>query len=652
VTVRALPYGSWPTPITSELAVRSARLPNGLQSDGGDVWWSESRPEEGGRNAILRLAEDGSRTEVLPEPWNARTGVHEYGGGAWWVRDGVLWFADWASQRLHRLAFDGDPNDLDPVAITPEPEVPRGLRYADGDVSPDGSTLVCVLEEHPAGGGPPANTIVRLDAAALSTPQALVVGPDFVSNPRWRPDGQAICWIEWDHPEMPWDATRLIVGELGDDGTIATRTLVAGDEQREAICQATWAADGSLWFSTDRTGFWSLHRWTPEAGVELVLDLGQDIGQPAWVFGQASYAILPSGRVLVVHQEGGLDQLSILETDGSITPIELGATSIEWLRAHGEGVVLVAASPVSEPHLARLDLEQGRADALVLPRDLGVGTEWWSIPEAITFPTGDGARAHALLYPPTNPDCTGPDGERPPLLVVIHGGPTAASRPFLRLAVQYWTSRGFAVADVNYRGSSGFGRAYRDLLRGQWGVADVEDCVAVVRHLAERGVVDPARCCIRGGSAGGFTTLAALAFHDAFAAGASHYGVADLAVLAEETHKFEARYLDGLVAPWPEGRAVYDERSPIRHLDGIEVPLAVFQGLDDKIVPPNQSEMVVDGLRSRGVPVAYVAFEGEGHGFRQAANIRASMDGELSFYAQVLGFDLPEGEGIAPIEIR
>jgi dipeptidyl aminopeptidase/acylaminoacyl peptidase len=329
--------------------------------------------------------------------------------------------------------------------------------------------------------------------------------------------------------------------------------------------------------------------------------------------------------------------MSVREVDGSVTPVDFGARSLDGVRPLGEGIVVLAASGVSEPHVVGIDLDRGRADVLVPPRDLGLDPDWFSSPEPIVFPTPGGVDAHALYFPPTNPDVAGPEDERPPLLVFIHGGPTSAARPMLQLSRQYWTSRGFAVVDVNYRGSSGYGRAYRDLLRGQWGVADVEDCVAVAEHLAAAGLVDRARCCIRGGSAGGFTTLAALAFHDAFAAGASHYGVADLAVLAEETHKFEARYLDGLVGPWPEARELYDERSPIHHLDGITAPLAVFQGLDDAVVPPNQAQMIVDGLRARGVRVAYVTFEGEGHGFRQAANIRAALDAELAFYTDVLG---------------
>jgi dipeptidyl aminopeptidase/acylaminoacyl peptidase len=634
-----LPFGSWPTPVTSELVVRSARLPNAVQVDGDDVWWSEGRPEEAGRTAVLRLGVDSVPVEVLPAPWNARSSVHEYGGGAWWVRDGVLWFVDWATQRLHRLAPGGDPEPL-----TPEPSVPRGLRYADGDVSPDGTTILCVQEEHHADGSEATNTIVRLDAHAPSTPEVVVQGADFVSDPRWRGDGGAFCWLEWDHPDMPWDATRLVVDEGGE------RVVVAG-EARESICQPTWAPGGSLFFCSDRTGFWSVEHWTPADGRHPVLDVGRDIGFPQWVFGLTAYALLDGKRIAFVHRDGGLDRLALRRADGTVVDVDIDATSIDQLVPGRGGVIAIVASESTEPHVARVDVEAGSADVLVPARALGLAPGWFSRPESIDFPTAGGVEAHALLYPPTNPDVEGPEGEPPPLLVLIHGGPTSAARPMLQVSRLYWTSRGFAVVDVNYRGSTGYGRAYRDLLRGQWGIADVEDCVAVVGHLAEQGLVDPARCCIRGGSAGGFTTLAALAFHDAFAAGASHYGVADLAALAEDTHKFESRYLDGLIGPWPEARATYDERSPIHHLEGIDRPLAVFQGLEDRIVPPNQAEMIVDGLRARGVPVAYLAFAGEGHGFRDAGNIRAALDGELSFYAQVLGFALPSDEAIAPIPI-
>jgi dipeptidyl aminopeptidase/acylaminoacyl peptidase len=629
VTTR--PYGSWPTPITSELVVRSARLPGAVRVDADDVWWSESRPEEGGRIAVLRRGSDGAVDEVLPADHSARTSVHEYGGGAWWVRGGVLWFADWATQRLHRLAPGGRP-----VPLTPEPDVPRGLRYADGDLHPDGDMLLCVQEQHQVDGREATNTIVRLGAREPSTPEVVVEGPDFVSDPRWSVDGSAFCWLEWDHPDMPWDATRLVVERGGE------RTVVAGADERESIGQPTWAPDGSLWFFGDESGFWSLYRWTPGGGREPMVGIGADIGFPQWVFGQSTYALLDDGRVAFAFAEAGLHRLAVCEPGSDlVTIVDTPYSSFESLRALRSRLVCIAASPSTEPHVVGVDLATGAVDVLVPPRDLGLDPAWFPEPEPVSFPTTDDETAHALLYRPTNPDVSAPEDERPPLLVLIHGGPTSAARPMLQLARAYWTSRGFAVVDVNYRGSTGYGRAYRDLLRGQWGVADVEDCVAVARHLVERGDVDPDRLCIRGGSAGGFTTLAALAFHEVFAAGASYYGVADLSALAADTHKFESRYLDSLVGPWPEDRAIYDERSPINHIDRLDRPLAVFQGLDDPVVPPNQAEMIVDALRARGVPVTYLAFEGEQHGFRKAENIRAALDGELSFYAQVLGFDLP-----------
>ncbi len=646
-TAAELPYGSWPTPITSELVVRAARLPTGVQLDGNDLWWSESRPEEGGRTTLLRREPDGSAWDVLSEPWNARSGVHEYGGGAWWVRRGVLWFVDWATQRIHRLAPDDEP-----VPLTPEPDEPRGLRYADGDVRPDGLTMLCVQEEHHADGSPATNTIVWLDATAPSEPVVIVEGPDFVSDPRWRPDGGAFCWLEWDQPDMPWDANRLVVDEGG------FRSVVAGGDRRESICQPTWAADGSLWFTSDRTGFWSLYRWRRARGVELVLDVERDIGFPQWVFGQRCFALLEGDRVAFVYQDGGVDHLAVRNADDTVYAADVGATAIDSLTARGDELVFLAGSPTAEVHVARMWVPGGPVptepdvDVVVPPRDLGLDPAWFSVPVPFDFTTRGGVIAHSLLYRPANPEAEGPPDRRPPLLVLIHGGPTSAARPLLRLSTQYWTSRGFAVVDVNYRGSTGYGRAYRELLDGAWGVADVQDCVAVALALVTAGEADPDRLAIRGGSAGGFTTLAALAFHDVFAAGASHYGVADLGLLATDTHKFEARYLDGLVGPWPEARATYEERSPLYHLQGINKPLAVFQGLEDAVVPPNQAELIVEGLRDRGILVAYLPFEGEGHGFRRSENIRAALDGELSFYAQILGFDLPPDEAIEPIEIR
>lgn len=645
-----LPFGSWPTPITSELVVTSSIRLSEVVVDGDAVVWAEGRPSEGGRTQLVRRAADGSVTELLPADRNARTAVHEYGGGAWWVRDGVTWFTDWADQRLYRRGPDGDL-----LALTPEPPAPRALRYADGEVSPGGTGIVCVRERHAADGV--HNEIVRLDAHAPSTPTVLVEGPDFVAAPRVGPSGQQLAWLQWNHPDMPWDATLLVVADL----ETGEETVVAGG-RGESVSEPVWRPDGSLWFLSDRSGWWNLYRWLPGADVEEVVRIDAEIGVPAWTFGSARYTVLDDGRVVFARRTRGFDGLAVREPDGRVVDLDLPFTGIMTVRGlRPDAVVVVAGSPTAEPGVYRVDLpahQHGHGDVTALrpPRDLGLDLAALSMPEAVSFPSagaGDGRTAHALFYPPASATHQGPDGESPPLLVVIHGGPTGQALPVFSLALQYWTSRGFAVVDVNYGGSAGYGRPYREELRGQWGVVDVADCVAAARWLAAEGRVDPARLCIRGGSAGGFTTLAALAVEDTpFAAGADHFGVADLEALARDTHKFESRYLDGLVGPYPAARDVYVERSPISHVERFTRPLIVLQGSEDAIVPPSQSAMIVDALRAKGVPVAYLLFPGEQHGFRRAENVRRALDAELSFYAQVLGFALPPEEGIEPVTIE
>ncbi|WP_246063344.1 alpha/beta hydrolase family protein [Blastococcus colisei] len=639
----AMIHGAWPTPITSELVVRAAARLGEVVVDGDDVWWSESRPAEGGRSVIVRRSADGTVADVLPAPWNARTRVHEYGGGAWTVSAGTLWFTEFSDQRLYRLDAGSDA----PVAVTPEPAVPAGSRHADLRVR-EGVALA-VRETHPASGAAAevGNEIVRVGPDGT---EVLVSGPDFVSDPRLSPEGDALAWLQWDHPNMPWDAARLVV--RGSDG----REHVMAGGPGESVVQPVWGADGTLWFLCDRTDVWSLYRRRPHGEVELVLDVGSDIAGPQWVFGQSRYALLADGRIVVAYGRDGADRLAVLE-DGDLRELDLPWGTFRYVTAQGTAVVCVAGSPSSEPVVLRADVDGGACEVLRPARDLGLDPAWFSSPEHVTFPTderGTGiAEAHALVYPPTNPETSGPEGDLPPLMVVVHGGPTAGAVPVLDVEIQYWTSRGFCVADVDYRGSTGYGRRYRDALQGRWGVLDLDDVVACARFLADSGRVDPARMAIRGGSAGGYTTLAALTMRPGvFTAGASHYGVADLGALAAETHKFESRYLDGLVAPWPSGRAVYDERSPINHVDALDTPLAVFQGDEDAVVPPEQAEAIVAALREKGIPHVYLLFAGEQHGFRKAENIRAALDGELSFYAQVWGFDLPEAEGIEPIMIR
>jgi dipeptidyl aminopeptidase/acylaminoacyl peptidase len=646
-----LPSGAWPTPITSDLVVRAAARLGEVVVDGDDVWWSESRPAEGGRSVIVRRSADGTVSDVLPRPWNARTRVHEYGGGAWTVSGGTLWFTEFTDQRLYRLNAGSDA----PVAVTPQPSVPAGVRHADLRVTPDGAVLA-VRETHPPSGGAAdvVNELVRVrpDGSA----ESVVTGPDFVSDPRPSPEGDALAWLQWDHPHMPWDAARLVV--RGGDG----RDHVMAGGPGESVVQPAWGADGTLWFLCDRTDFWSLYRRRPHGEIELVLDLGCDIGGPQWVFGQSRYALLADGRVVLAYGRAGADRLAVLDPgSGDLRELDLPYRTFRYVTAQGLAVVCVAGSPTTEPVVLRVPVDDGDAEVLRPARDLGIDPAWFSVPELVSFPTPDDGTgidtAHALVYPPANPEASAPDGDLPPLLVLVHGGPTAAAVPVLNLEVQYWTSRGFCVADVDYRGSVGYGRRYRDALQGRWGVVDLDDVVACARYLADAGRVDPARMAIRGGSAGGYTTLAALTMRPGvFTAGASHFGVADLGALAAETHKFESRYLDGLVAPHdsdagPSGADVYAERSPINHVDALDTPLAVFQGDEDEVVPTAQAEAIVAALRTKGVPHAYLLFRGEQHGFRKAENIRAALDGELSFYAQVWGFGLPEAEGIAPITL-
>jgi dipeptidyl aminopeptidase/acylaminoacyl peptidase len=645
-----LPHGGWPSPIDTDLLLSSAVGLSEVQVDGSTVWWSELRPSEGARVQLVRRPSGGKPEDVLPEGFAARTRVHEYGGGAWTVHDGTAFFSNWVDQRLHRLAPGSSP---EPIS---EPAEPGALRYADHRVSPNGRWVLSVREDH-RGGGEAVNQIVVV-AADGSDERVLVDGPDFVSFPRLSPDGRILTWTQWDHPNMPWDRTELWVALFDEErGTIGDGWAVAGGPH-ESLFQPEWSPDGVLHVVSDRTEWWNLYRFAepgapaPGADMEAVAPVDAEVGTPQWVFGMARYAFVGSDRILCAYAGGGVDRLGVIEPgSGAIRPLDLPYTAVASIQAgpdEGEAAC-VAASPEAEPAVVVIGVD-GTVTVVRPPRDLGLDPGLLARPEPIDFPSSGERTAHGLFYAPTNPDAVGPEDERPPLLVFIHGGPTAAARPQLQLGLQFWTSRGFAVVDVNYGGSVGYGRPFRDQLRDRWGVVDVDDCVAAARHLADQGRVDRDRLAIRGGSAGGYTTLAALAFHDLFSAGMSQYGVADLSALAADTHKFESRYLDGLVGPWPEAEAVYRERSPINHTEGFDRPLLVLQGLEDEIVPPNQSEMIVDALRERGVPVAYIAFEGEQHGFRRAETIRRAVEAELSFYGQVWGIDL--ADDIDPVEVE
>jgi len=632
-------YGEWESPITARSLVSGAVGVGALCVDGDDLWWSEARPDEGGRTAVMRLS-NGRTDEVTPPDAYVRTLVHEYGGGAWTVAEGVLYYVDLSDQRIRQLAADGNS-----LLLTPESPSDKAHRHADFDVSPDGRWLTVVRERH-GGDCEPINELVAVSTEGSLDVRVLWNGSDFVMSPRLSPDGSRLAWIAWDHPSMPWDATSLWIADF-DDGRLSDARKLVGNGA-EAICEPGWSADGRLMVCTDRHEWWNLHQVAVDTGELSAILVGPfEIATPPWVFGMQRWAVTGSHVLAVAGMPAG-DELIV---DGHT--IALPDTSITSVQATADGIAYIGAGWGHESAVVRIRLdEHGGIEREVITtfRDLPVPSDLVVEPTPITFPTDDGAVAHALWFPPTNPGYVAPDGELPPLLVLVHGGPTAQARRQMQLGTLYWTSRGIGVVDVDYRGSTGYGRSYRRALDGEWGMADVADCVAAARHLANMGDADGERLMIRGGSAGGFTVLSALAFHDVFAVGASRYGVADLAALASDTHKFESRYTDTLVGPWPDARDVYEARSPIRHIDGFDCPMIVLQGDEDPIVPPNQSEMIVEALAAKGVPVAYLLFEGEQHGFRSADNIVAALEAELVFFGEILGFE-PFGP-LPPVAVR
>ncbi|MCH1435514.1 MAG: prolyl oligopeptidase family serine peptidase [Acidimicrobiales bacterium] len=633
------PYGEWPSPITAESLVSGAVGIAEVCVDGADIWWAEARPDEGGRTALMR-SRDGVTEEMTPPEAYVRTLVHEYGGGSWWVQNGVAYYVDVGDQRVRRLVPGNEP-----AVLTPEPEHARALRYADFRVSPDDRWLVAVREDH-RGEGEPQNGIVAI-ATDGSGVRPLFDGTDFVSSPRLNPAGDRLAFLWWQHPNMPWDRGTLQSVPFADGAIGADDHLVVGLEN-EAWTEPGYGPDGTLYACSDRDEWWNLYAVDEMTGdVTPVVTGPFEIPTPSWVFGMQRWAVTEDHTVVAVGLPTG-DEFII---DGRT--ISMPDATVSSLHPVADGVVYAGAGYGHESQVVRLRVDGERVTRTVVHsgRALPVDTGYLIEPESITFPTGDGSVvAHGLYYPPTNPAHVGPDGDHPPLLVLAHGGPTSQARRQLQLGILYWTSRGIAVVDVDYRGSTGYGRTYRRALDGQWGIADVEDAVGAARYLAGRGDVDPDRLMIRGGSAGGFTVLSALAHHEVFAAGASRYGVADLEALATDTHKFESRYLDTLVGPWPEAQAIYDERSPINHVDQLSAPMIVLQGDEDAIVPPNQSEMIVEALERKGVPVAYLLFAGEQHGFRKAENVVTALEAELAFFGEMLGFE-PAG-GLRPPPIR
>jgi len=643
-----LPYGSWPSPITAEDVAKGAlRLGYAtlvVRESTPDVWWLEGRPDEGGRLVIV----SATRGDLLPAPWSARTRVHEYGGLCWLPLPAVggFLFAEWSDQRLYRV----DDTELAPQPLTPEPSIPAALRYAEPVLSPDGREVWCVREQHTGEGATATVTRaivgVPLDGSAADDANAvrvIVSGSQFLAYPTPSPDGGRLAWIAWDHPNMPWDATQLRVGDLVD-GVVPSWQGVLGGEH-ESILEPAWADNANLYAISDRSGWWNLYRVDASGGGEPtpLAPRAEEFSGPLWQLGNHHYRVLDDGKLLVLHGSG-TERIGVLDpTSGTLEDLELPYT--HWhpsIATHGRTLVGVGGSAQLPASVVRIDLDTGRQSVLRRAADDLPDEAYLPQVDSATFAGVAGRDVHAQVYAPRNPHADAPPNERPPYIVFVHGGPTASSPPALHLDYAYFTSRGIGVIDVDYGGSAGYGREYRERLRGQWGIVDVEDCVSAVTALANTGKADVARLGIRGGSAGGWTTLAALTRTTTFAAGASYYGVAELLQFVHDTHDFESRYLDGLIGPLPEAHDLYVERAPLSHVDSVSCPVLLLQGLDDPVVPPSQAEMFRDALVAKGIPHAYLAFEGEQHGFRKTENVIASLEAELSFYGQVFGF-IPPG---------
>jgi len=625
------PYGSWKSPITTDLIVSESIRLSQLILDDDDIYWVEMRPSEGGRNVIVRRTPDGQQTDMTPEGFNARTRVHEYGGGAFTVHRGTLFFSNFPDNQLYRQE-PGKP----PQALMLRPE----QRFADITVDAVRQRLICVLEDHSNPEAEACNSLVSIDMNNGDM-TVLASGMDFYASPALNGDGSHLAWICWNHPDMPWDNSELWTAAVNADGTLRDPKKIAGGTD-ESIFQPQWSPDGALYFVSDRTNWWNIYQWNHQT-VRHILKREAEFGQPQWVFGMSTYGFDGTGNIVCIFFEDGRWQLARLEPGtATLTAVRTPFTHFENIRVAGNKTVFIAGADIMPNAIVQLDLRESQFQILRKSIDISFDSTFISRPEPIRFATGDGLTAHAYFYPPQNRDFDAPADELPPLIVKTHGGPTGSASSMLDLKIQFWTSRGFAVLDVNYGGSTGYGREYRQRLFDRWGIVDVADCISGAKYLIDQKFVDPDRVVIAGGSAGGYTTLCALTFHDFFRAGASYYGVSDLEALTKDTHKFESRYLDKLIGPYPERRDIYIERSPIHHAEKLSCPVILMQGLEDKIVAPEQSEKLMLALQQKGIPVAYLTFEGEQHGFRKAETIKRSLEGELYFYSKIFRFDLPD----------
>jgi len=637
---RTAAFGSWKSPIAAGAVVSAdRRFDRPIVLEGDAVYWVESRPHEDGRLAIVRWSPGDGTHEVTPAPFSARSTVHEYGGGAFTAEAGTVFFSNGGDQRLY-----GQKAGAPPAPITPA----SAIRYADIGLDARRGRLICVAEDHGQVGREAVNSLAAVGLDGRGEIRDLVAGNDFYSSPRLSPDGTHLAWLTWNHPHMPWDAAELWLGEMREDGSIGSATHVAGGRD-ESVCMPRFSPDGTLYFVYEETGWWNLYRWT-HGRIQPVCPMAAEFGLPAWTFGTSTYGFESSDSLIAFYTHDDRATLARVDLSSlSLQRLEAPFTSMDSLQVGDGHAVFVAGSPEHSWSIVRYDLRTGRSRVLRESSDVEIEAGYLSTSRVLDFPTEEGVTSHALFYPPTNRDFRGPDGERPPLIVVSHGGPTAAACSTLSPEIQYWTSRGFAVADVNYGGSTGYGRDYRKRLNGRLGVVDVDDCLACATFLAAAGETDPERTIIRGRSAGGYTTLAALTFRDFFRAGASHYGISDLEAMVTDTHKFESRYLESLVGPYPATRDLYRERSPVNSAQRLSCPVIFFQGGEDRVVPPSQAALMVEALRENGVPVAHVLFPDEQHGFRKAENLERALEAELFFYSRVFGFT--PADPIVPVHI-
>ena len=643
------PYGSWESPISADMVASSGLRLSQPVLDGDDLYWIEGRPAESGRQVIVRSDCKGVVSEVLPKTFNARTLVHEYGGGAFSVRGGIVVFSNFSDQRIYKVEAGKEP-----VAITE----PGPWRYADFAIDLARRIVICVKEDHSEVGKEALNSLISVPldpGATLGSGEMVVCGCDFFSNPRVSPDGRLLAWVSWNHPNLPWDGCELWIGHLDKTGMVSEPRKIAGSP-KESIFQPEWLPNGSLVFVSDRSGFWNLYlRDLYEDEATCIIQQENDFGTPAWVFGMSTFACASDEKIVCTFNEKGLWKLAQIELNHDsreykLTVVESDLTEFGYFTSNGKRVCIWAGGPSQPASIVEFEPTTGKITIIKASARLDFDSAVLSTPKTVAFATDNGEQAYAFVYLPNNPNFKGAEHELPPLLVKSHGGPTGAASSILSLSIQYWTSRGFAVADVNYGGSAGFGRAYRQRLNHNWGVVDVHDCENAAKHLAAEGLVDSTRMAITGGSAGGYTTLCALTFGDTFKAGASHFGVSDAELLALETHKFESRYGDTLFGPYPAEKQLYFDRSPINFTDRLSCPVIFFQGLEDKVVLPNQAEMMVDALKKKGLPVAYIAYEGEQHGFRKAENIKRTIEAEFYFYSQMFGFK--PADKIEPVHIE